>query len=181
MQLTTNEVVALFDLDEGRVRKDVEHGILGRASPPRFDLAAVVYMRTVGELGFELGAVDDRKRLYQLILAAMKATKPTIALSPITEVRLEQIVREVADRVARFMAWKGRLVTDARILGGEPVFPHSRLSVRTIGGMRRRGASVADLLEDYPYLGEEDIELAVLFERAYPKMGRPREREAPAR
>lgn len=181
MRLTTNEVVALFDLDEGRVRKDVEHGILGRSSPPRFDLAAVVYMRTVAELGFELGAVDDRRRLHELILTATNETRPTIAVSAITEVRVERIVREVLDKVERFMAWKNRLVTDERILGGEPVFPRSRLAVRQIGGMRLRGAPVAELRGDYPYLTDEDIELAALFARAYPRMGRPGDRSTAAR
>ncbi len=130
-------------------------------------------MRTVAELGFELGAVDDRRRLYDLVLTATNETRPTIALSAITEVRVERIVRDVVGKVERFMAWKSGLVTDPRILGGEPVFPRSRLSVRQIGGMRLRGAAPAELREDYPYLTDDDIELAALFARAYPRMGRP--------
>jgi uncharacterized protein (DUF433 family) len=181
MRLTTNEVVALFDLDEGRVRKDVEHGVLGPASPPRFDLAAVVYLRTVAELGFELRAIDDRRRLYQLVLSAMKGTRPVIALSEITEVRLDPIVREVEEKVERFMAWKARLVIDPRILGGEPVFPSSRLAVRHVGGMLLRGATAAEVREDYPYLQDEDLELAALYARAYPRMGRPGDRTTAAR
>jgi hypothetical protein len=46
MELTPSEVVALFGLDERRVRKDVEHGVFDRGkSPPRFALAEVVYLR----------------------------------------------------------------------------------------------------------------------------------------
>lgn len=177
---TTSEVVALFDLDEGRVRKDVEHGVLSRSQPPRFDFASVVYLRTMAQLGIELG-IDDRKRLHALVLAAVKTMHPTIALSPICEVHLAEIMRDVTVKLRRFTAWKERLVTDARILAGEPVFPRSRLAVRQIGDMHLRGASVAELREDYPYLKDEDIELAALYVRAYPRMGRPRGGQAPAR
>lgn len=33
----------------------------------------------------------------------------------------------------------------------------------------------------YPYLKDEDIEFAPVYARAYPRMGRPRERQAAAR
>ena len=56
-----------------------------------------------------------------------------------------------------------------------------RLAVRQIGEMARRGATVAEILEDYPYLIELDVELAKRFVTAYPRLGRPRSREAPAR
>jgi uncharacterized protein (DUF433 family) len=181
VRLTTNEVVAMFDLDEGRVRKDVEHGILGTATPPRFDLADIVYLRTVAALGFELGAVADRKRLRALVRAAVRDGRASVAFGPITEIRIEATEREVTSLVTRFSAWKDQLITDPQIIGGEPAFPRSRLAVRQIGGMRLRGATPAELREDYPYLSDDDIELAARFARAYPKMGRPGARSAAAR
>ena len=181
--LTTKEVVALFGLDERRVRKEVEHGILDVTSPPQFDLAAVVYLRALFELGFELGGVDDRKRLYSLILRAMQRSKPpaTVALSPIVELKLGSIVRYVKDRSTRFQRWRKRIVVDERVLGGEPVFPKSRLAVRNVGGLLLRGNSLDDIRGDYPYLTDEDLEFARMFAVAYPRLGRPRERQAAAR
>ena len=35
--------------------------------------------------------------------------------------------------------------------------------------------------EDYPYLTNEDVELARLFAKAYPHVGRPRARQAATR
>ena len=84
-------------------------------------------------------------------------------------------------RIERFARWKKRLVIRDNILGGEPVFPNSRLAVRQVGEMALRGASVREILEDYPYLGEQDIEFAKQFVTAYPRVGRPRVREVPAR
>jgi uncharacterized protein (DUF433 family) len=181
---TAAEVAALFDLDERRIRKEVELGVLEASTPPRYTLPAVLYLRTVAQLGFELSVVADRKRLAGLIADAFESS-PTgslrIELSPIVSVTLDFLRADTLARIERFEAWKGRLVTDDAILAGEPVFPESRLAVRQIGGMRLRGASVAELREDYPYLDDDDIELARTYTRAYPVMGRPRERQAAAR
>ena len=82
--LTTNEVVALFGLDERIVRKEVEHGILGVGSPPRFDLPAVVYLRALSSLGFEMGKLADRKRLHEMIrkFLGMQKRPAAMELSP---------------------------------------------------------------------------------------------------
>ena len=182
-ELTPSEVVALFGLDERRVRKDVEHGVFDRRkSPPRFALAEIVYLFAVAALGFELG-VEDRKKLYRLIAAALAERTPPkiIELGAYLEVKLASVVHDVEDRLERFAKWKKKLVIRDDILGGEPVFPHSRLAVRQVGEMARRGASLKEILEDYPYLKEQDIEFAKQFAVAYPRVGRPRAREAPAR
>jgi uncharacterized protein (DUF433 family) len=47
--------------------------------------------------------------------------------------------------------------------------------------MLLRGASPAEVREDYPYLKHDDIEFAPVFTTAYPRMGRPREHQAAAR
>jgi uncharacterized protein (DUF433 family) len=178
--ITTNEAVALFGFDERWVRKEVEHGVLGAERPPRFDLAALVYLRSVMELGFEIGAVEDRKRLYGLISAAIHGHRhpDVVRLSAIAELHIGRMLEETETRATRFDAWKRRLVVDERILGGEPVFPKSRLAVRHVGGMRLKGTPAAEIREDYPYLKDEDIEFAALYAQANPRMGRPRERQA---
>jgi uncharacterized protein (DUF433 family) len=170
------EVVALTGLEERRVRKDVECGVVRASSPPRFDLPAVVYFRAVAGLGFDLG-IEDRKKLHLLIRGALKATKPPVrlALSTITELKLGALVNDVKRELERFDKWKAKIVEDANILGGEPVFAKTRLSIRQIGGMLIKGASPEDVKSDYSYLAEEDIEFARLYTLAYPRVGRPRE------
>lgn len=61
-----------------------------------------------------------------------------------------------------FKQWASKLISDPKILGGEIVFPNSRLSVRHVGLLAIKGLK-EELLEDYPYLTEEDIEFAKLF------------------
>jgi uncharacterized protein (DUF433 family) len=70
--------------------------------------------------------------------------------------------------ISRFEAWKARLVTNPNILGGEAVFPGSRLSVQRIGGCLVRGETLAVLREDYPDLTDEDFDFAQIYVKAYP-------------
>lgn len=181
-ELTTSEVVALFDLDERRVRKDVEYGVFERiASPPRFDLAEVVYLCTVAGIGFELG-VEDRKKLYRMIAGALRGKRPHhLELGAHVIVKLDSTVHDVEARLTEFERWKKKLVVREDLLGGEPVFPKTRLAVRHIGEMARRGASVVEIVSDYPNLSKQDVEFSQRYAAAYPRVGRPRVREPSAR
>src|SRR5262245_15286425 len=110
-------------------------------SPPRFDLADVVYLYTVAGIGFELG-VEDRKKLYKMIVAALGGKTPhDLDLGAHVVVKLTTTVRDVEERLIEFERWKKKLVKREDILGGEPVFPKTRLAVRHVGEMARRGAS----------------------------------------
>ncbi len=85
-----------------------------------------------------------------------------------------EIRQELQILIDRFEAWKARLVSNPNILGGEIVFPDSRLSVQRIGGSLERGESVEVLREDYPYLTDEDLDFARIYVKAYPIQGRPK-------
>ncbi len=179
--LTPAEVAAITGLDERAIRKDLEHGIFGAASPPRFAFPAVVYFRAMARLGLRLGT-KDRRRLYRAIAEGLAARKATVEIGSAAELKLASLKKDVEERLDRFTEWKRGLVTDEKILGGEPVFPRSRLAVRQIGAMLLRGAATEEIREDYPYLTDEDIEFARLYTIAYPRLGRPRaELEAPPR
>jgi uncharacterized protein (DUF433 family) len=178
--LTATEVAALSGLDEGRVRKEVEYGLFKR---PSFDFADLVYFAILAVIGVQLG-VDDRRKLYGIVASAMASRQPPpcAEISPVLEIRLDRVAKDAGDKLARFEDWKKRRVAmDDDTLGGEPRFADSRLAVRHLGGMLLRGASEREVLEDYPYLSREDIEFAPVFTKAYPRMGRPRERQASAR
>ena len=173
LALTSTEAAALTGLEERAVRKDVEHGIVDAGSPPRFAEVALVYFRACGSFTFHLGA-HDRKRLYGDIADALEAGRVRLDLGSGWTLDVAAIAADLRRRVADFEAWREALVTRDDILGGEPVFPGSRLAVRHVGEMLARGADAAEVREDYPYLGERDIEFAGLYAVAYPRIGRPR-------
>jgi len=123
--------------------------------------------------------------IYALIAKAFARSKrpQKVQVSPVLEIKLNEVTEEVQGKLKRFEAWKSKIVTDPDIMGGEPVFPKRRLTVRHIGAMmlRERPDTLQEIREDYPYLKREDIEFAKLFTVAYPKVGRPRARKTTAR
>ena len=60
------------------------------------------------------------------------------------------------------------VVTDPEILGGDPVFRGTRVPVHLIAAMQEQGVSTADILEAYPRVTLEMIELAPLYARWHP-------------
>ena len=56
-----------------------------------------------------------------------------------------------------------RVVTDPKIMIGKPVIKGTRLTVELIVEKMAYGATVDDLIIDYPFLSEDDIRSALLY------------------
>jgi uncharacterized protein (DUF433 family) len=177
------EVAALLDLPERHVRKEIEHGLLSTGTPPRVEFQALVYFEALRMMDLDLG-IDDRRKVLTTIRNALVHARPpeTVELSSVLRLEIGSLVRDLRARVDAFSRWREKLVRSDDILGGEPVFPKSRLAVSRVAGLAERGESLRSILKDYPHLTEQDVAFARLFVRAYPRVGRPREQlQAPPR
>jgi uncharacterized protein (DUF433 family) len=56
-----------------------------------------------------------------------------------------------------------RITTDAEVFGGRPCIRGLRIRVKDVLDMLAGGASVADILRDFPYLEDEDIAAALEY------------------
>jgi len=61
------------------------------------------------------------------------------------------------------MEWRKRIVVDPSIMAGKPVIRGTRIPVDAILRRLEEGASIRDILEDYPNLKEEDIRAALIY------------------
>ncbi len=68
-----------------------------------------------------------------------------------------------------------RIVLDPKILDGKPVVRGTRLSIEFVVGLLAEGWSEADILENYPNLGVEDVRACLAYaldalasEKVYP-------------
>jgi uncharacterized protein (DUF433 family) len=59
--------------------------------------------------------------------------------------------------------WRDRIVVDPNIMAGKPVIRGTRIPVDAILRRLAEGASIKDILEDYPNLKEEDIRAALIY------------------
>jgi uncharacterized protein (DUF433 family) len=68
------------------------------------------------------------------------------------------------------------VVSHPEIMRGTPVFKATRIPVDLVADMLAQGATVEEILEGYPTLTKEKIDIAPLYMRAFPRRGRPSRR-----
>lgn len=130
-----------------------------RRSRKRVELGApaVFYFSLVSKLPVEL--IRWKRSADHLVLAGDVAVfLPT-----------REIARNVEERLRVFESGKKRVVSRADTLGGEPVFKGTRVSVRHVGELVKRGVPLGALREDFPRLADDDFE----FARIFVDLGRP--------
>jgi uncharacterized protein (DUF433 family) len=82
--------------------------------------------------------------------------------------------RKDVDRGLRRLAEATRMVgSDPEIMRGAPVYRGTRIPVHAVADMLSQGATVAEILEGYPALTGEKVELAPMYVKAFPRKGRP--------
>lgn len=59
-----------------------------------------------------------------------------------------------------------RIVRDPQIAGGEAVMKGTRVTLRTILASLAEGATIGEILADFPTLCEEDVRAAIAFAAA---------------
>jgi uncharacterized protein (DUF433 family) len=64
------------------------------------------------------------------------------------------------------MHYPDRFVRDPRICGGEPVIRGSRVTVRTVLASLAEGATIEEVLADYPTITAEDVWAVIAFAAA---------------
>ena len=56
-----------------------------------------------------------------------------------------------------------RITTNSEVMAGKPVIKGTRLTVNYILNLLGHGATIAEILEEYEGLSEEDIRVCLLF------------------
>ncbi len=64
------------------------------------------------------------------------------------------------------MEYQQYFVRDPKICGGEPVIKGTRVTVRTILASLTEGATVQEILADFPTLTERDVRAVIAFAAA---------------
>lgn len=58
---------------------------------------------------------------------------------------------------------RARIVTDPEVCGGRPIIAGTRMRVVDILGSLASGASIEELLTDFPYISRDDILACIAF------------------
>jgi len=82
--------------------------------------------------------------------------------------------RELAASLRKLRRVRALVISDPDTLGGDPVFRGTRVPVHLIAALLEQGSTEGELLEGYPRLTAEMVQLAPIYAAAYPLRGRPR-------
>lgn len=186
--LSLKETAVLSGAPEKSIRHELASRVVraSRSGSRRwFNPRDVVYFALVNELPIGLDKAL-RKELFDLLATnkeragRWRREAHRLVLEGDVPVVLptDDVLKRVEDRVGSFLRGRARLVSRPEILGGEPVFDRTRISVRFVGERARKGEPLDVLLEDYPALKADDIEFARVFVALGRPPGRPRKKLA---
>ena len=185
--LTLKETAILSGAPEKTIRHELASRVARTSRSDRgrrrFDPNVVVYFFLLNELPIRLDK-KLRRELFELLAFRKEragrwrreAHQLVLEGDVPVVVATDDAMKRVEDRIGTFLRGRSRVVSRPEILGGEPVFEGTRISVRHVGERARKGESLAELLEDYAVLSAEDVEFARMFVALGPRPGRPRKK-----
>jgi uncharacterized protein (DUF433 family) len=122
-----------------------------------------------------------------LPIAARRAIAKKIESSPeidtvvLTEgsalvIQVKSVRLELDSDLRKLELAENMIVSDPDIMRGMPVYRGTRIPVELIAVMLGQGTSPEEIIEGYPALDREKVELAPLYVQAFPRRGRPASR-----
>lgn len=181
------EAIFISDISERDVHRIVDENLLSDRTPKgknkRFDGLDLIllsfYFHTANELSkpARMTVIDSFiKKFGARFKRSPQANEDwTVAVGADGHIKVDfaKRIEAIHRRMAALDAVNALVsVTDA--FDGEPVFKGTRVPVRTVDVLLKKGVSPKDLTAHFPTLTKEMIEAAPLWVRVHPAKGRPR-------
>jgi uncharacterized protein (DUF433 family) len=91
-------------------------------------------------------------------------------------IQVKTVRLELDQDLKRLELAEEMIICEPETMRGTPVYRGTRIPVELVVDMLRQGAEAEEILEGYPALDREKIELAPLYVQAFPRRGRPASR-----
>lgn len=135
----------------------------------------LVYLRLEAE-GVRLLPVATRREVAREIESAPNADFVALSGNSALVIQVKSARKDVERELKRLHKAQRMAVSDPEIMSGTPVYRGTRIPVDLVATMLAQGASAEEILEGYPALNHEQVELASLYVAAFPRRGRPARR-----
>jgi uncharacterized protein (DUF433 family) len=182
IEYTPAQASAVTNLPLPAIHKLIERRLIrprrrrtGRSVQRMLSRGQVLYLRLEAE-GVRLLPLAARRAIAKKIesspeVDAVVLTEGSAVLIQVKSVRLElDLDLKKLERAEEIT------VSDPEIMRGTPVYRGTRIPVELIADMLSQGAKPEEILDGYPALDREKVELAPLYVQAFPHRGRPASR-----
>jgi uncharacterized protein (DUF433 family) len=179
---TPSQVSAVTGLPLPAVHKAIEYKLIrpkrvreGHLFQRRLSRSQAVYLRMEAK-GLRSLPLAARRQVARAVEQDPGIDAMSIAEGSVILIQVKSARKEV-DTGLRRLADATRMVeSDPEIMQGAPVYKGTRIPVHSVAHMLSQGATVAEILEGYPGLTPEKIELTPMYVQAFPLRGRPAKR-----
>jgi uncharacterized protein (DUF433 family) len=135
----------------------------------------VLYLRLEAE-GVRLLPVSARRAIAKQIESSPGMDIVIPGGGSALVIQVKSVRRELDADLKKLERAAEMVVSDPEVMHGTPVYRGTRIPVELIADMVRQGTKINEILEGYPALDQEKVELAPLYVQAFPRRGRPANR-----
>ncbi|MBV9157137.1 MAG: DUF433 domain-containing protein [Acidobacteriaceae bacterium] len=132
----------------------------------------LIYLQLEAE-GLRLLPVGTRREIAESIRRSPKVDLMPIGSGTVLFVKFKAARRKIEGRLKQLSHIEEMVVSDADIMRGTPVFKGTRIPVDLVAEMLAQGATPEEIHNGYPTLSKQNIAMAPLYMRAFPRRGRP--------
>ena len=181
-EYTPAQASAVANLPLPAVHKLIERRLIrprrrrtGRSIQRMLSREQVLYLRLEAE-GVRLLPIAARRAIAKKIVSSPEIDTVILAEGPALTIQVKSVRLELDQDLRRLKRAENMIVSDPEIMRGTPVYRGTRIPVELIADMLIQGAKPEEILEGYPALDRERVELAPLYVQAFPRHGRPASR-----
>jgi uncharacterized protein (DUF433 family) len=135
----------------------------------------VLYLRLEAE-GVRLLPIAARRAIAKKIESSPEIDTVILTEGSALIIQVKAVRLELDNDLKRLEQAENMIVSDPEIMRGTPVYRGTRIPVELVADMLSQGANTQEILEGYPALDREKVELAPLYVQAFPRRGRPASR-----
>ena len=181
-EYTPAQASAVANLPLPAVHKLIERRLIrprrlrtGRSIQRMLSRQQVLYLRLEAE-GVRLLPIAARRTIAKKIESSPEIDTVILTEGSALIIQVKSVRLELDQDLKRLERAENMISSDPEVMRGAPVYRGTRIPVDLIADMLSQGATPEEILEGYPALDREKIELAPLYVQAFPRRGRPASR-----
>ena len=178
-EYTPAQASAVANLPLPAVHKLIERRLIrprrrrtGRSIQRMLSREQVLYLRLEAQ-GLRLLPMSARRTIAKKIESSPEIDTVILTEGSALVIQVKPVRQELDEDLKKLERAESMIVSDPEIMRGAPVYRGTRIPVDLIADMLRQGVAPEEILEGYPALNKEQIELAPLYVQAFPRRGRP--------
>ncbi|MGC9945914.1 MAG: DUF433 domain-containing protein [Bryobacteraceae bacterium] len=176
---TPSQVSAVTGLPLPAVHKAIEYKLIrpkwvreGHSVQRLLSGSQAIYLRLEAR-GLRSLPLAARRRVARAVEQNPGIDVMAVSEGGVILIQCKSARKEVEAGLRRLTEARRMVESDSEVMRGAPVYRGTRIPVQTIADMLSQGATVAEILEGYPALTREKVELAPMYVKAFPRRGRP--------